>query len=249
MNNYEFCASYAASHLVSGTRLLDYGCGAGLTVRLLRARGVDAVGCDTFYEGGNYSSAIRAEEFAATIFPMEGDKIPFPDNSFDFVINNQVLEHVEDLNAVVAEMARVLKPGGTVLSLFPHSGIWREAHCGVPFLHWFPKGSRFRVNYAHLVRILGAGYHTENKSRRQWAEDFCVWLDKWTYYRSYAEIEAIFSKHLSQPHHLESIWLKARLGSRARLLPPTIRVLIARKLGGLIFETRKAESQAISRNN
>lgn len=240
MNNYEFCASYAASHLLSGARVLDYGCGAGQIVELLRARGFDAVGCDVFYDGGDYSRNVAPKELGRTIFAMEGESIPFQDNYFDFVINNQVLEHVVDMNAVVAEMARVVKPNGTVLSLFPDSGVWREGHCGVPFLHWFPKGSRFRVNYAHFARILGLGHHTKNKSSRQWAEDFCLWLDKWTYYRSYAEIEAVFSKHLSQPYHLESTWIEARLGPRVKLLPPSIRGLIVRKLGGLIFEARKA---------
>jgi 2-polyprenyl-3-methyl-5-hydroxy-6-metoxy-1,4-benzoquinol methylase len=116
MNNYEFCAKYVESHLQSGARVVDYGCGAGLIVKLLRERGLDAVGCDIFFEGGDRLSEIATEELAVTIFQMEDDKIPFPDNSFDFVINNQVLEHVVDLNAVVAEMARVLKPGATVLS-------------------------------------------------------------------------------------------------------------------------------------
>lgn len=244
MDNYEFCAKYAESHLQSGARVLDYGCGAGLIVKLLRERGLDAVGCDIFFEGGDRLSEIATEELGVTIFRMEGDKIPFPDNSFDFVINNQVLEHVVDLNAVVAEMARVLKPGGTVLSLFPDSGVWREGHCGVPFLHRFPKGSRFRVNYAHFARLLGAGYHKGNKPPRLWAEDKCAYLDKWTHYRPYAEVEAIFSRHLSPPHHLESYYIEARFGSRVRLLPPMIRSLIVRKLGGLIFEARKGTHSA-----
>ncbi len=249
MNNYEFCASFATSHLVSGARVLDYGCGGGLIVKLLRERGLDAVGCDIFYEGGNHLSGIRPEELAATIFPMEGDKIPFPDNCFELVINNQVLEHVVDLGAVVSEMTRVLKPGGTVLSIFPDSGVWREGHCGVPFLHWFPKGSRFRVNYAYLARLLGAGYCKKNKPPRQWAEDFCVWLDMWTYYRPYAEIEAIFSRHLSKPRHLESYYMEARIGLRAGLIHPTISSLIVRKLGGVVFEVQKADTQATPRSN
>jgi cyclopropane fatty-acyl-phospholipid synthase-like methyltransferase len=77
MNNYEFCAKYAESHLQSGARVLDYGCGAGLIVKLLRKRGLDAVGCDIFFEGGDRLSEIATEELGVTIFRMEGDKIPF----------------------------------------------------------------------------------------------------------------------------------------------------------------------------
>ncbi len=239
MNNYEFCANYAASHLPAGARVLDYGCGEGIIVGLLRERGFYAVGCDVFYEGGDASPRIAPKELGRTIFRMERDKTPFPDNYFDFVINNQVLEYVADLNAVVCEIARVLKPGATVLSLFPDGSVWREGHCNVPFLHWFPKGSRFRVSYAHFARICGAGYFKQGKSRRQWAEDFCVWLDKWTYYRPYAEIKAVFFRHLSQPHHMESHWMEARFGSKVRILPSAIRSLIVRKLAGLIFEANK----------
>ncbi|MGO8778022.1 MAG: methyltransferase domain-containing protein [Rhodomicrobium sp.] len=247
MDNYEFCANYAASHLPPGARVLDYGCGGGRIVTLLRARGFEAVGCDVFFEGGDASAEIAPGEVGKSIFRMEGDEIPFRDSYFDFVINNQVLEHVADLDAVVSEIARVLKPGGTVLSLFPDKGVWWEGHSHVPFLHWFPKGSRFRVNYAQLVRICGGGSFKKNKSRRQWAKDFCVWLDRWTYYRSRAEIKAAFSRHLSRPLHLESEWMEARLGSRVRPVPPVIRSLITRKLGGLIFVASKpGEGIAVS---
>jgi len=59
---------------------------------------------------------------------MDGDRTPFVTGSFDLVINNQVLEHVTDLDVVVHEIARVLKPGGSCLSLFPDKGVWREGH-------------------------------------------------------------------------------------------------------------------------
>ena len=239
MNNYEFCADYAASRLPPGARVLDYGCGNGRIVKLLRARGIDAAGCDVFYEGGDHSSEVDPELLGKSVLAMDGNKIPFADNRFDMIVNNQVMEHVADLDAVVCEMTRVLKPGGTVLSLFPHRGVWREGHCGVPFLHRFPKGSRFRVKYALLMRLLGNGHFTENKSPRQWAEDFCIWLDKWTYYRSYEEIEATFSRHLARPRHLESYWMRSRFGKGAGLLPGMLLSLVCRKLGGLVFEVRK----------
>jgi len=44
--------------------------------------------------------------------------------------HQQVLEHATDLDVVVHEIARVLKPGGSCLSLFPDKGVWREGHCG-----------------------------------------------------------------------------------------------------------------------
>lgn len=240
MNNYEFCAAYAASHLPEGGRMLDYGCGNGTIVDLARSKGLDAVGCDVFYEGGDTSSAVSSEKIGETIFRMEGDRIPFPDETFDLITNNQVLEHVPDLEVVVAELSRVLKPGGTVLCLFPDKGVWREGHCGVPFLHWFPKGSSFRVNYAHFARLLGIGYHKGNKAPRQWACEFCQWLDDWTHYRWYPEVAATFERHLSGPEHLEADWFKARYGRGN--WPAEVRRLIARKWGHLTFAATKPTS-------
>jgi ubiquinone/menaquinone biosynthesis C-methylase UbiE len=242
MDNYEFCASYAASRLPKGAKVLDYGCGRGTVVKLLRDRGLDAMGCDVFFEGGDYSSEVDPELSGKAVLRMKDGKIPFPADTFDMIVNNQVLEHVEDIDTALGEMARVLKPGGAVLSLFPDKSVWREGHCGVPFLHWFPKRSRFRVHYAHLMRLLGRGYFTENKTPRQWAEEFCTWLDKWTYYRSYKEIETAFARHLSRPRHLESYWLETRLGRKIRIVPQSLAALFVRKFGCLVFEAHKPAS-------
>jgi ubiquinone/menaquinone biosynthesis C-methylase UbiE len=82
---------------------------------------------------------------------MPTDRIPFEDASFDAILSNQVLEHVPDIEVVARELARVLKPGGMSLHLFPHLGVWREPHTRVPFLHWLSKHS-WRVGYAALMR-------------------------------------------------------------------------------------------------
>jgi len=94
------------------------------------------------------------------------------------VIDNQVMEHVRDLDGVLGEIQRVLKPGGMVLNLFPDRSVWREGHCGIPFLHRFGKKSRLRVRYAAACRGLGLGYHKGEKSVMGWSEDFCRWLDE-----------------------------------------------------------------------
>src|ERR1019366_9228148 len=62
----------------------------------------------------------------------------FADCYFDLVVNNQVLEHVDDLDGVLREIHRVVKPGGQVLSIFPSRDVFREGHIGIPFAHWFP---------------------------------------------------------------------------------------------------------------
>src|SRR5262245_31086960 len=88
-----FVLDFAAGQ---GGRVLGYGCGAGRLIGAGRARGVDIFGTDVFYGG----SATRAEAEASGLFgecirDMTDGRIPFDDGTFDHVVNNQVMEHVE----------------------------------------------------------------------------------------------------------------------------------------------------------
>lgn len=243
MNNYQFCVQWVLDQgPQENIRVLDYGCGAGQIVKELRTARIDAFGCDVFYEGGDSSKLLEDGVLGGVIKRMEGSKIPFDHESFDFIINNQVLEHVEDLDSVLSEIDRVLKPGGKVLSLFPHKGVWREGHCGIPFLHWFPKKSYLRIYYAAVFRLLGFGYHKGDKTVMQWSKDFCDWLDKWTWYRSLTNIQRAYSRYFEYTQHIEEIWLRCRFGKRdsiIRYVPRALQQSIVRKLGGLVFISLK----------
>jgi SAM-dependent methyltransferase len=202
-----------------GGRILDYGCGAGSVVMAGRAAGLDIYGTDVFYAGAE----TRAPDHDAVREIVDG-RIPFPDGYFDLVTNNQVMEHVVDLAAVLAEIARVLKPGGTVLSIFPSRDVWREGHIGIPFSHRLPRGSRVRFWYTWLLRSLGLGTWKEQApTRRQWAADKLDWIDRWTRYRSrrdiFAAYDRFFTSELREPGYI-----------RYRLLdrPSAVRRLLAR---------------------
>lgn len=241
MNNYEFCAQWAETK----GKVLDYGCGAGQVVALMRSKGTDASGCDVFY-GGNVerSDGVVSEALQPHIRRMENGLIPYPDASFDAVVSNQVFEHVPDMALALREVARVLKPGGTFLALFPDRGVWREGHCGIPFLHWFPKGSGLRVYYAAALRGLGAGYNKGDfPGVMNWARSFCKWLDDWTYYRTSLEIDGAFAKHFAVVD-IEPEWL----AKRGLKLPAWLARMVSRKLAGRVhactLERRYAHSIA-----
>lgn len=233
MNNYEFCAGFAAKR---GGRVLDYGCGDGKIVELLLAKNVDAYGCDVFYEGGSYRSAVRSALIdGGRVLEMKGDHTPFPDNHFDTVVNNQVMEHVQNLDAVLREIHRVMKPGATLLSLFPDRGVWREGHLRVPFLHRFPKG-RLRTAYALAFRSVGLGANHGTASMIEWSRNAGDWIDKWCYYRPYQEIHETFCRYFSAPHHIEPEWLDGR---KRLPIPNFVKTFIVRKAAGMIFVCRK----------
>jgi 2-polyprenyl-6-hydroxyphenyl methylase / 3-demethylubiquinone-9 3-methyltransferase len=91
-------------------RLLDVACGAGLLAPHLTDTGYWHVGVDL-------SPTALAQATAHGVASVRGDvtRLPFRDEAFDVVVAGEILEHVEDLSAVVAEVCRVLRVGGTLV--------------------------------------------------------------------------------------------------------------------------------------
>src|SRR3954470_11173820 len=92
-----------------GAALLDVGCGGGLLAPHLPS-GYRHVGVDVSATALAIASAYGVEGVLA-----DAAALPFRDGFFDVVVAGEVLEHVPDLDAVVAEATRVLKPGGLFL--------------------------------------------------------------------------------------------------------------------------------------
>lgn len=73
------------------------------------------------------------------IFLYDGDHMPFPTNFFDASISWYVIEHIEDIGAVLRELTRVLKSGGLVYSKWQDPKIYYEGHANIPWLPSMPK--------------------------------------------------------------------------------------------------------------
>ena len=81
--------------------------------------------------------------------------LPYPANTFDLLLSNEVIEHVQDDRAAIAEMSRVLRPGGRALIFCPnrwypvetHGHYWRgEYHFGnTPLINYLPNVLRDRL--------------------------------------------------------------------------------------------------------
>jgi len=104
-----------------GLSVLDVGCGGGLLSEALAQAGGNVTGIDQ-----SNGSLAAAREHAAvsglTIEYIHGDatRLPFGNASYDIAIASQVLEHIPHWQQAAREIARVLKPGGTVLFDHPN---------------------------------------------------------------------------------------------------------------------------------
>jgi SAM-dependent methyltransferase len=81
---------------------------------------------------------------------------PFADETFDFVISNQVLEHVRDHAHLMRNIARVLAADGVSAHLFPLRDSYVEWHLKMPFAHWIGN-SDFLYRYIAVCSWLGLG--------------------------------------------------------------------------------------------
>ncbi len=122
----------------AGDRVLDVGSGFGRHVYECARRGARVVALDyapdEVVETRNTLAAmVTAGEITAERLTgvMRGDarRLPFPDDTFDVVITSEVLEHIQDDVTAIAEMVRVLRPGGrfaaTVPAQFPETINWK----------------------------------------------------------------------------------------------------------------------------
>jgi demethylmenaquinone methyltransferase/2-methoxy-6-polyprenyl-1,4-benzoquinol methylase len=116
------------SHIEAGPadRVLDVATGTGAVAReLIATRGCTVVGLDQSPD--MLAVARRRLPPGVELVQATADGIPFPDASFDALSFTYLLRYVPDPAATLRELARVVKPGGTVASLefaVPH-GVWR----------------------------------------------------------------------------------------------------------------------------
>jgi SAM-dependent methyltransferase len=127
---YERPAMLALAGDVAGRRILDAGCGAGPLLAALRDRGAVVTGIDK--SPGILKLARRRLGDDADLRVAElGNLLPFPDHTFDDVTASLVLHYLEDWGPALAELRRVLKPGGRLIASVGHpfaENLWhREA--------------------------------------------------------------------------------------------------------------------------
>lgn len=112
-------------------KVLDIGCGRGLLLNKLRKRGWESLGTELSDEAATYAR----EKLELPIFTETLEELRFPDGEFDLVILWHVLEHVHSPRDLLAEVSRILKPGGLLLVAVPNFGSWEARWSGSGWFH------------------------------------------------------------------------------------------------------------------
>jgi SAM-dependent methyltransferase len=112
-------------HDWTGTRVLEVGCGQGPVLNHLAAHGADVVGIDMSATSARRAlTGARELSQADRVHASIGDaeNLPFADATFDAAVSFGVLHHTPDTARGIAEIRRVVKPGGTVIVMLYRTG-------------------------------------------------------------------------------------------------------------------------------
>jgi SAM-dependent methyltransferase len=105
------------AYIPAGAKVFEFGAGTGQQARFLADRGFDVVAVDL--ADGTYSEHL--------VFPVQqydGENIPLDDHSIDVIFSSNVLEHVENVPAIMSEFRRILRPSGFGIHVMPTTA-WR----------------------------------------------------------------------------------------------------------------------------
>lgn len=135
--NHQIKAAIAAITFARDDKWLDVGCGL---------RPYESSFPQGVYIGVDIEVSGRNSELKAPDHYYDGRTLPFPDESFEGVICTQVLEHVPDPGLLLAEMYRVLKPGGRLIMSLPF--VWQEHEAPYDFFRYTRFGATSLLNRA-----------------------------------------------------------------------------------------------------
>lgn len=147
-------------------KFLENGCGIGLYLEHLIP-----LGCEVFGLEFDFQRAVEAKTKADHITGATGEFLPFPENSFDLILSNEVIEHVVDDRKAVQEMIRTLRPEGRMILFCPNRWYPFETH-GIYRRGTYHFGNKLFVNYLPVPLRNRLAPHVRVYSRKDLAKLF-----------------------------------------------------------------------------
>ncbi len=168
------CLQLVTNRDLSTLSCVDIGCGSGgisyhLAPHFERVCGVDPEPWQRWQDFTRERPNLSFREESI-------ESLSLPDASVDVVICNQVYEHVPSPRQLIAQIHRILKPGGTCYFAGPNLLYPIEPHVSLPFVHWIPR--RWALA---LLGVIAPGkkkyldaYSTTYWTLRRWLSDFVI---------------------------------------------------------------------------
>lgn len=220
-----------------GETILDLGCGQGGMVVAFRERGLHASGCD-------FADRLQSPAGDDLLKPIvtEPYRLPFQDHSFDFIVSWQVFEHVMDLDQVLREIRRTLKPQGVSLHIFSGRYSFLEPHVQVPMATVFRSRS-----WLHLWAWLGVrSSHQAGKSAREVARENFSYLQGHTRYLRRSTILKKCRRVFPQSSFRDDIFIDLGTSPRSRIVRRVARISpVLRKLIARVYLLRKSQTRVL----
>jgi len=149
-------------HLSDGSRLLEIGCGAGNLLLQASVSGSYPVALDLSMQSLNFvrlrlQEAVAKAETPAGFACIQamGELLPLADESFDYVLLSEVIEHLENPQITIQESARMLHPGGRLLVTTPnYRSFWPLMERAVDLMNIAPK----MAGEQHISRFQPASF-------------------------------------------------------------------------------------------
>ena len=214
----------------SDAGMLDLGCGNGNTVYALREMGYNVLGCDIQFKEGPYCEQLQRQRLIHKI-ETAPYRLPFDVAAFDYVFSQQVFEHVQDYDGTLAEIRRVLRPGGSSLHIFPSRLRPIEDHVYVPFAGVFR-------HYVWLLFWAGLGVRNSFQcglNPLEVARRNRIYLMTKTHYLSRPKIVRFVRRHFEEYYFCESAAMRY---SRLAQLYPLLRLVPGMGMILSMFQTR-----------
>jgi SAM-dependent methyltransferase len=175
----------ARAGAVAGSSVLDLGCGGGRHVFASANRGCRTVAfdADRVEVSGVAAMLVALREAgdttAANAAPLVGDALalPFRDRSFDVVVASEIFEHLHEDEAALAEVARVLVPGGVLALSVPRYGPER-VNWALSAAYHEAEGGHVRIYRRRQLarRVARAGFVVSGRAYRHGLHSPYWWL-------------------------------------------------------------------------
>lgn len=216
---------------------LDLCCGDGYFASLICPDGFD-VGVDISQPA--ITKAAELDLYESLHVANVSQRIPSPDNFFETIVSNSSLEHIEDINSTLKEVARVLKPGGRFYTTFPSNFTyewWPESKKSLKrYLEFQPVYNCYKLKeWDELLRSTGLLMINHQYYLSEMATKLAMFLD---YHFSHVYLTAdpswarplIKAMHLMPTYFWSFIW---------RIIFPQIKIQAIDQGGGILIIAEK----------